>query len=452
MGLAIECAIVFFFENFSYTFGGKVFLQKSGGPIGARLTMAIARLIMQEWKDNYNEILKNSNIEELLSGIYVDDGRSLHRKLKWGERFDKENWKFTWNKETEECDKKEMKDRNELTRQEVLKAMNVVSNDIEFTMELSSDFSDKRLPTLSFSLWEGESSLEHSYFEKEMRNQTLLVERTSMSRQSIMAIMSNELVRRLDVLDENLEKEEVLSVVEKYIQQLVNSEFKWKQIRDIVVSGIKGFKRKEKIKKQKNEPRYRSRSQSLPARVKKKLCEKYNWFKARKEKECENEKDDIVEKSDKWSHYRKKKSPIKVLEKEILDKKEEPAKAIIFVQHTINSELAHEIKKVIQTLKPWTGINLKVVERAGDRIEDILHKSNPWENIDCKRDLCLTCKTSVESRSEKIPIKNCKKRSVVYETWCKLCEEPKNNDDTENVNDTNASDEIKSKKRDKKYG
>ena len=59
-----------------------------------------------------------------------------------------------------------MKDRNELTRQEVLKAMNVVSNDIEFTMELSSDFSDKRLPTLSFSLREGESSLEHSYFGK----------------------------------------------------------------------------------------------------------------------------------------------------------------------------------------------------------------------------------------------------------------------------------------------
>ena len=31
MGLAIECAIIFFFENFSYTFGGKLFLQDGGG-------------------------------------------------------------------------------------------------------------------------------------------------------------------------------------------------------------------------------------------------------------------------------------------------------------------------------------------------------------------------------------------------------------------------------------
>ena len=104
MGLAMECAVIFFFENFSYTFGGKVFLQDGGGPIGARLTMAIARLVMQEWKENYSKILENSKIEEFLSGIYVDDGRTLHRKLYFGERFDSENSKFSWNKETEEND------------------------------------------------------------------------------------------------------------------------------------------------------------------------------------------------------------------------------------------------------------------------------------------------------------------------------------------------------------
>ena len=42
MGLAMELAINFFFKNFCYTFGGKKFVQLNGGPIGARLTMAVA--------------------------------------------------------------------------------------------------------------------------------------------------------------------------------------------------------------------------------------------------------------------------------------------------------------------------------------------------------------------------------------------------------------------------
>ena len=34
-------------------------------------------------------ILKKSSIKEILSGLYVDDGRVVHRKLKLGEWFNK---------------------------------------------------------------------------------------------------------------------------------------------------------------------------------------------------------------------------------------------------------------------------------------------------------------------------------------------------------------------------
>ena len=37
------------FEKFCYRFGGKVFIQMKGGPIGARVTMACARLVMVHW-------------------------------------------------------------------------------------------------------------------------------------------------------------------------------------------------------------------------------------------------------------------------------------------------------------------------------------------------------------------------------------------------------------------
>ena len=51
MGLAMELAVVFFFKNFCYTFGGRKYIQVDGGPIGARITMAVARIVMQYWKD-----------------------------------------------------------------------------------------------------------------------------------------------------------------------------------------------------------------------------------------------------------------------------------------------------------------------------------------------------------------------------------------------------------------
>ena len=47
MGLAMEIGVIFFFRHFTYTFGGEVYRQVSGGPIGARLTMAVARVVMQ---------------------------------------------------------------------------------------------------------------------------------------------------------------------------------------------------------------------------------------------------------------------------------------------------------------------------------------------------------------------------------------------------------------------
>ena len=148
MGLATELAVVFFFKNFCYTFGGKKYIQIDGGPIGARLTMAVARIVMQDWKEKFNQILINSKIVEILSGLYVDDGRTVQRKLEYGERYCRERQKIALFEKEKLKDMNENRDRIELTKTEMLKAMNDVSEDLEFTMELQSDFSDNKLPTL----------------------------------------------------------------------------------------------------------------------------------------------------------------------------------------------------------------------------------------------------------------------------------------------------------------
>ena len=135
-------------------------------------------------------------------------------------------------------------DRIELTRIEMLNAIDSVSPDLDFTMEICEDFEDRKLPTLFFSLFIGDIGIEHTYYEKTMKNQTLLMERSSLGTQQKMSIMTNELQRRLEVIGENLPQIERNEIVEKYTKQLINSENKWKQVRNIIVSGLKGQKKK----------------------------------------------------------------------------------------------------------------------------------------------------------------------------------------------------------------
>ena len=71
-------------------------------------------------------------------------------------------------------------------------------------METCSDFEGGKLPTLSSSVWQDIEGLKHTYFDKVMRNQVLLVERIFMSRQSLISILSNELRRRMEVISLDL--------------------------------------------------------------------------------------------------------------------------------------------------------------------------------------------------------------------------------------------------------
>ena len=210
------------------------------------------------------------------------------------------------------ADEEANRDRIELTKTEVLKAMNSVSVDLEFTMEICSDFEDNKLPTLSFSLYESEIGISHTYYEKAMKNQTLVMARSALSRHQLFNIMSNELIRRLEVISEDVDIGEKVRIVEQYTQQLVNSDYDWKFCREIIVSGLKGWKRKEARKQKLSIPRFRSGQSSLKTRSDRKLMEKYDWFKKKYNIEDDNDNDDSKVKNEKksfnWKHYKRKHS------------------------------------------------------------------------------------------------------------------------------------------------
>ena len=72
-GIACEIGVRILWDNFCYSWNNKTYLQKSGGPIGARVTMAASRLVMYKLGMEYTQILIRSNLDHRLFGIYVDD-------------------------------------------------------------------------------------------------------------------------------------------------------------------------------------------------------------------------------------------------------------------------------------------------------------------------------------------------------------------------------------------
>ena len=252
--------------------------------------------------------------------------------------------------------------------------------------------------------------------------------------------MTNELRRRLEVLNEKIDRKEKVNIVDKYTNQLVNSGYSRRQIYEIITSALKGYNRKESERKLKGISKFRTAASTREKRNRKKLLEQITWFRNNKKGEKENGGKEAIkrrEKERKWRHPQEKPT--------------DNPQAVLFVPYTHDSKLAKIIRGIIQDLKPHTMINLKVVERAGRKIVDSIHRSNPWENSICERPDCFPCKSS--RKEMKGIMKNCKKRNVLYEIWCHTCLaelKSKLEKDKGKPNDTGAKEEGASKKRKRK--
>ena len=76
-----------------------------------------------------------------------------------------------------------------------------------------------------------------------MKNQYMVMQRSAMSEHQKMAILKNELVRRLSNIHRDVVQMEIGEVTEHYISQLKTSGFSRKE-KEIVICGMVGWKRK----------------------------------------------------------------------------------------------------------------------------------------------------------------------------------------------------------------
>ena len=405
------------FENFSYQFGEDIFVQSSGGPIGARVTMAAARIVMQAWSRRYKSILLKSGLRLTLLAGYVDDGRQSGTTLRKGMRFVKEKDAFVYDKKWKDEDDALGEESNVRMSRVCRDAMNSVCEDLQFTTEAPEDFVQARLPTLDFKLWLVSGMIMHTYFEKEMRTPFVVMRRSAMGEQQRMAILSNELIRRLSNVGKEVVKDEIHGIIEHYIYQLKMSEYERGQAREIICSGVIGWKRKIQRREREMQGFYRHGRATLKSRNKKKLLEKTSWYKQKRKRDDDDEDDEMSLPTRKMRCTGKMKARSAGVSAGAV--KVPDIKAVMFVPYTVGSKLAKSLREAEEKLGGLTGYRLKMVEKAGDKLEDLLTKSNPWQGLDCGRHNCILCETKL--KTDKNMSQDCHTRNLVYSTWCMTC-------------------------------
>ena len=74
-------------------------------------------------------------------------------------------------------------------------------------------------------------------------------------------------------------------------------------------------------------------------------------------------------------------------------------KSVMFVPCTEGSGLARKLRENEVKMGEMTGMRIKIVERAGRKVEDMLTRTDPWKGQDCLRKNCILCST--KERTEK---------------------------------------------------
>ena len=288
-----------------------------------------------------------------------------------------------------------------------MNAMNAINPDLVFTMEIPEEFPSCWLPTLDFYLWLELWGINHSYFEKLMKTPFLIMERSAMGEKQKISILSNELVRRLSNINYGwVDKSEIIRVIEQFIQQMKSSGYNLKQTREITVCGIKGWKSKRARRERNGEDFYREGKSALKSRVRKKLTEKENWYRDTKTSEGadrDKEEENVPERSKKRKRIDEKDGVVRKNPQGT-----SVVKAAMFVPYTPHSKLAMELRELEYELEKIIGYRLKIVERAGNKLEDLLTSSNPWKGKICERQGCMLCESKVRTN---------KNKNVVREIW-----------------------------------
>ena len=327
--------------------------------------------------------------------------------------------RLAYSQKWEEEDKRENLSDEKRTMNVVKNIMNSIYRNIKVDVEVPENFKDAKLPVLDFKCWVENKSdggreikprtkkLLYTYFEKEMSTKYSILKTSAMPENTKINSLSNDMIRRMKNTSELLDQKVRNSVVDKYAERLLHSGYKRDQVRNVVEAGLKGYEKIVQLAKLGKTKIHRDAGSSLNVRYKKKLTGKSTWFLNKKvNSEHSDDEEDHTSNNNRQSGARKPPGPKPAACDE--------ATTVLFVPYTPGGELASRLKSAELELRDLCGNKVKIIERAGVSLKQILVKTNPWSDLKCGRPKCLICQSGDKAGY-------CKARGITYMTSCLQC-------------------------------
>ena len=199
-------------------------------------------------------------------------------------------------------------------------------------------------------------------------------------------ILTQECLRRLRNTKLELGEQVQRKHLNQFMVKLKNSGYSKKFRKEVLDSALQAFEKIKSDDKNGIKPMYRSRNWNFEARQKAKLNKKHNWWNSEKSK----------------IQY----------------------KSVLFVTPTPGGVLADELRKRKADLNKHSQERIKIVEKGGLKIKDILGTKNPFQTSNCSQKTCPLC---TESKHVKVSsdenIHPCNSNNIGYRWQCLKCAE-----------------------------
>ena len=241
------------------------------------------------------------------------------------------------------------------------------------TSSVPSDFPEGKLPLLNCQVWmekvAGVDQIRYEHFEKTMSSKFTIQNESALPDKVKRATLVQGGITRLLNTSRELGEEAKIRVMNKYMMKLKTSGYDHK-MREEVLRAIENGWKKIVTRDEKGErPIYRSREYKREERKEEKENKNKDWYKGKGGKQYES---------------------------------------VIFIPATPNSSLKNEVEKI--AIK--TGIKVKVVEKAGQKMIDYLKSfDKSTRAAKCMEEDCLVCKAEKGGP--------CRKYNIVYKLSCK---------------------------------
>ena len=378
LAMLLEVLIKKVMGNHAYSFNGINKLQLEGGPIGLKLSGAIAKIVMLSWSRRFMAttsaaLSSFTNFDLYLLLFYVDDTMAATEELEPGCRYVKEERRVKVVEEEIEADRQVAGDLR------TAKVLADIANDIfyyiQFTVDCPSANVSGWMPLLATEVRvAADNTIDYRFYEKPISSKYVMMRNSAMSAKVKMNTLTQEVIRRLRNTRVTLPWNEFQAkILTEFSKKMARSGYPEGYRAEVIKSGVLGFERQVEASRSGVKPLFRPREWQQDERRKKKMVKRAAWYR--------------------------------------------PADCVGFYPPTPRGELVSKIGKVLQEEGLRINMNLRAVETGGLSIGKQLVRPDLRAGEPCGRPGCVLDRCSGGAGGpHNVP-------SVVYRGICKLCGE-----------------------------